>query len=65
MMRSADVKVAGYALCILMPMLAPLGIRLHLSWLAPGLVFGFFPVLSLVIVTHYLENITSKIFYNI
>lgn len=49
MMRSADVKVAGYSLCILMPMLVPLGIRLHLTWLAPGLVFGFFPVLSLVI----------------
>jgi len=47
--RSPTVKLAGYSLCLGMPLLAPLGVRLHVPWLAALVVFGLFPILGLVI----------------
>jgi len=49
MAGSPAVKLAGYALSLGMPLLAPLGVRLHLPWLSPVAVFGIFPFVSLVI----------------
>lgn len=49
MISGANLKVAGYPLAIFMPMLAPLGFAMHLPWLTPVVVFGLFPILSLII----------------
>lgn len=43
------LKLAGYALCLAIPMLTPIGVWLHTPWLSPILVFGLFPVLGLLI----------------
>jgi len=49
MMRSPVLKVAGFALCLGMPLLAPLGIREGSPWLAALVVFGLFPILGVLI----------------
>jgi len=49
MAGSPTVKLAGYALCLGMPLLAPLGIWLDVPWLSPLVVFGLLPFLALVI----------------
>ena len=49
MAESSTLKLAGYPLCLCMPLLAPLGFWLHTPWLSPILVFGLFPVLGLLI----------------
>lgn len=49
MMRSPTLKLAGFALCLGMPLLTPLGIREGSPWLAAIVVFGLFPVLGLLI----------------
>jgi len=49
MAGSPAVKLAGYALCLGMPLLAPLGVWLDIPWLSPLVVFGLFPFLGLVI----------------
>src|SRR5258708_24277961 len=46
---SSSLKLAGYPLAFGMPLLAPLGVWLDIPWLAPLIVFGFFPVLGLVV----------------
>ena len=47
--RNSTLKLAGYQLALGMPLLAPVGVRLHLPWLAPLVVFGAFPILGLLI----------------
>ena len=42
-------SLAGYGLCLGMPLLAPAGVWLRVPWLAPLVVFGLFPFVSLVI----------------
>ena len=49
MTGSSTVKLAGYTLCLGMPLLTPLGVWLDIPWLAPLVVFGLFPFLGLVI----------------
>ena len=49
MAESSTLKLAGYTLCLCMPLLAPLGLWLHTPWLSPILVFGLFPVLGALI----------------
>lgn len=49
MAANSTLKLAGYALCLCMPLLAPLGVWLHNPWLSPIVVFGLFPVLGLLI----------------
>ena len=49
MMRSPTLKLAGFALCLGMPLLTPLGIREGSPWLAAIVVFGLFPILGLLI----------------
>jgi alkane 1-monooxygenase len=46
---NSTFKLAGYPLAFGMPLLAPLGVWLGIPWLAPLIVFGFFPVLGLVL----------------
>ena len=49
MVANSTVKLAGHALCLGMPLLAPLGVRLGFPWLSPLIVFGAFPVLGILI----------------
>src|SRR5258708_24348569 len=49
MMRSPTLKLAGFALCLGMPLLTPLGIREGSPWLAAFVAFGLFPILGLLI----------------
>jgi alkane 1-monooxygenase len=49
MTRSSTLKLAGYSLCLIIPLLAPLSVRVRLPWLAPVVVFGVLPVLGLII----------------
>src|SRR5690349_9288309 len=49
MTKSPALKLAGYPLSLAMPLLAPLGIRMGLPWLASMIVFGVFPVLGLMV----------------
>src|SRR5882762_77213 len=49
MMRSPVLKVAGFALCLGMPLLTPLGVHAGSPWLAALVVFGLFPILGLLI----------------
>lgn len=49
MAGSSTVKLAGFMLCLGMPLLAPLGVWLDVPWLAPLVVFGLFPFLGLLI----------------
>lgn len=49
MAGSPPVKLAGYGLCLGMPLLASAGVWLGVPWLAPLVVFGLFPFVSLVI----------------
>ncbi len=49
MMRSPVLKVAGFALCLGMPLLTPLGVREGSPWLAAVVVFGLFPILGLLV----------------
>jgi alkane 1-monooxygenase len=49
MTRSATLKLAGYSLCLIIPLLAPSSIALRLPWLAPVVVFCVLPVLGLII----------------
>jgi alkane 1-monooxygenase len=46
---SPALKLAGFSLALGMPLLAPLGVRLDMPWLAPFIVFGAFPVLGLIV----------------
>jgi alkane 1-monooxygenase len=49
MMGSPILKLAGFALCLAMPLLTPLGVRLGSPWLAALVVFGAFPILGLLV----------------
>lgn len=49
MIRSPEVKIAGYSLAIAIPALAPTAFAIGVPWLAPVIVFGVLPLLSLVI----------------
>ncbi|MBI4292139.1 MAG: alkane 1-monooxygenase [Betaproteobacteria bacterium] len=49
MAENSRLKLAGYPLCLCMPLLAPLSVWLHTPWLSPIVVFGLFPVLGLLI----------------
>ncbi len=49
MMRSPETKIAGYSLAIVVPLLTPLAFALNIPWLAPVIVFGLFPLLSLAL----------------
>ena len=49
MVHSSALKLAGYPLCLVMPLLAPLGVWLDTPWLALLVVFGLLPVLGFVI----------------
>ena len=49
MMRSPVLKVAGFALCLGMPVLTPLGVHEGSPWLGALVVFGLFPILGLLI----------------
>ncbi len=49
MAGSSTLKLAGHALCLGMPLLAPLGVWLDIPWLSPLLVFGLFPILALLL----------------
>jgi len=48
MLDNPSVKLAGHALCLGMPLLAPLGVWLGFPWLSPLVVFGIFPVLGVL-----------------
>src|SRR5258708_32366077 len=49
MMRSPTLKLAGFALCLGMPLLTPLGVHSGSPWLAALVVFGLFPILGLLL----------------
>jgi len=49
MMRGPTLKLAGFALCLGMPLLTPLGVRAGSPWLAAIVVFGLFPILGLLV----------------
>jgi alkane 1-monooxygenase len=49
MTRSPILKLAGFALCLAIPLLTPLGVRLGSPWLAAAVVFGAFPLLGLAV----------------
>lgn len=49
MAESSTVKLAGHALCLGMPLLAPLGIWLDIPWLSPLVAFGLFPILGFLV----------------
>lgn len=49
MVENPAVKLAGHALCLGIPLLAPLGMWLDMPWLSPLVVFGFFPLLGLLV----------------
>src|SRR5258708_32087290 len=49
MMRSPTLKLAGFALCLGMPLLTPLGIREWSACVAGVVVFGLFPSLGLLV----------------
>ncbi len=49
MAGSSTLKLAGHALCLGIPLLAPLGVSLGVPWLSPLAVFGVLPFLSLLI----------------
>ena len=49
MVAKSTIKLAGHALCLGMPLLAPLGVRLGFPWLSPLVVFGAFPVLGILV----------------
>src|SRR5690349_14659174 len=49
MMRSPVLKVVGFALCLGMPLLTPLGVREGSPWLAGVVRFGLFAILGLLI----------------
>ena len=49
MADNPSIKLAGYSLCLAMPLLAPLGMWAGLPWLSVVIVFGAFPVLGLVV----------------
>lgn len=53
MMQRPEIKIAGYSLAIIVPLLAPLAFALNVSWLAPAVVFALFPVLSLALGEDY------------
>ena len=46
---SSSAKLIGYSLALGMPLLAPVGVRFEMPWLAPFVVFGLFPLLGLLI----------------
>src|SRR5882672_12751817 len=49
MMRIPVLKLAGFSLCLGMPLLTPLGVREGSPWLAAVVVFGLFPILGLLV----------------
>jgi alkane 1-monooxygenase len=49
MMGSPVLKLAGFALCLSMPLLTPLGVNAGSPWLAAIVVFGLFPILGLLV----------------
>src|SRR5882672_7998649 len=53
MMRSPVLKVAGFVLCLGMPVLTPLGVHAGSPWLAALVVFGLFPILGLLVGEDY------------
>ena len=49
MAGSSTLKLAGYPLCLGMPLLAPLGVWLDVPWLSLLVVFGLLPAFGLLI----------------
>ncbi len=49
MAENAALKLAGYPLCLCLPLLAPVGVWLNVPWLSPIVIFGLFPLLGLLI----------------
>jgi alkane 1-monooxygenase len=49
MAGSSTLKLAGYPLCLSMPLLAPLGVWLGVPWLSLLVVFGLLPALGILI----------------
>lgn len=49
MADNSSLKIAGYLLCLGMPLLAPLGMGLGMPWLSPLVVFGLFPILGVLV----------------
>jgi alkane 1-monooxygenase len=49
MTRSGRIKLFGYPLCLAVPLLVPLGVTAGSVWLAPVILFGALPVLSLIV----------------
>ena len=49
MADNSSLKLAGYSLCLGIPLLAPLGVAFGITWLSPLIVFGLFPVLGLLV----------------
>lgn len=49
MAGSSALKLAGYALCLGVPLLAPLGVWFDLPWLALVVVFGALPILGFLV----------------
>lgn len=49
MIDRSTAKLAGYPLCISVPLLAPLGVWLDMPWLALALVFGLCPLLGALV----------------
>jgi alkane 1-monooxygenase len=49
MAGSPTVKLAGYVLCLGIPLLAPIGVWLEAPWLAVLVVFGILPILGFLV----------------
>jgi alkane 1-monooxygenase len=49
MMQDPRLKLVSYSLCLVVPLLAPLGVAAGTYWLSPMIVFGVVPVLGLLL----------------
>jgi alkane 1-monooxygenase len=49
MMQNAYLKLVSYPLCLLVPLLVPLGATAGTYWLSPIIVFGVLPVLGILV----------------
>jgi alkane 1-monooxygenase len=49
MRMSSALKIGGYSLCLLVPMLVPLGAGVGAYWLSPIVLFGILPFLGLLV----------------
>lgn len=47
MIQSARIKLAGFALCLSLPLLVPLSVAVGSVWLPPVIVFGVVPIVGL------------------